>query len=154
MTDTAIATTEPTRQAIATQGRSAPLKVTGKLRDAIEQMVWYGLTRSEAAAKAGLTEHALYVAFRKPHVKAHYLGELEVLRTSERARNIHTLVEVRDQTKNQMARVNAVAALEQSAETQGRSTGSVSLPGLTIQIITQSSSEPVTRTIEHDEVPK
>jgi hypothetical protein len=36
-----------------------------------------------------------------------------VLRTSERARNIHTLCEVRDQTDNQMARVNAVKALEQ-----------------------------------------
>jgi hypothetical protein len=45
----------------------------------------------KAAKKAGISEHGLYKALRKPPVKAAYLAELDVLRTSERARNIHTL---------------------------------------------------------------
>lgn len=133
----------PTRQAIEAKDRSAPLRVTGKLRTAIDFMVWHGLTRKLAAEQAAISEHTLYVAFRKPHVKAHYLSELEVLRTSERARNIHTLVEVRDQKTNQMARVQAVKELEQSAETATRSTGSLSLPGLTIQIINTAAGADV-----------
>lgn len=138
----------PSRQAIEAKDRSAPLRVTGKLRAAIDLMVWQALTRADAAKQAGITEHGLYSAFRKPHVKAHYLSELEVLRTSERARNIHTLVEVRDQTTNQMARVQAVKELEQSAETQARSTGSLSLPGLTIQII--NAPQPEVKVIDHE----
>lgn len=140
--------TAPSRQQIAAKGRSAPLRVTGKLRVAIDAMVWQCLARADAAKHAGMTEYSLYSAFRKPHVKAHYLSELEVLRTSERARNIHTLVEVRDQTTNQMARVQAVKELEQSAETAARSTGSLSLPGLTIQII--NAAAPEVKVIDHE----
>jgi hypothetical protein len=137
-----LANREPTTRAEAIQGRSEPGKVTGKLKVALDAMVWIGLSRSEAATKAGLSEHSLYNALRKPHVRQHYLNELEVLRTSERAKNIHALADVRDGT-NQMARVAAVKALEQlSEETQGRSGTSVSSPGLTIQIINAPGQSP------------
>jgi hypothetical protein len=35
---------KPTRQALAVRGRSAPHHVTGKLRTAIERMIWQGDT--------------------------------------------------------------------------------------------------------------
>jgi hypothetical protein len=108
--------------------------VTGVVRTAIEAMVWNGLPRSKAAEKAGISEHGLYKALRKPPVKAFYLSELEVLRSSERARNIHTLIEVRDQKKNQMARVQAVSKLEQLADEQHAGANKQSLPGLVVQI--------------------
>lgn len=111
------------------------LRVTGKNKAAIDAMVWEGLKRSDAAAKAGFTDHALYTALTKPHVKAYYMAQLEVLRTSERARNIHTLVEVRDQKTNQMARVQAVARLEQIDDEAQASRGSQALPGLQIVIV-------------------
>lgn len=123
-------------QSIGAVGRSRPFQVTGKLKVAIEAMVWLALPRAQAAEHAGLTEHGLYKALRKPPVRAAYLAELEVLRTSERARNIHTLAEVRDQTDNQMARVQAVKALEQMDEqdvSRGRSTAT-NHPGLVIVI--------------------
>lgn len=104
-------------------------------------MVWQGLTRRQAAEAANFKEHSLYVAFRKPHVKAYYLSEMEVLRTSEKARNIHTLCEVRDQTSNQMARVNAVKALEQIDEAPERA-AAARTPGVVI-VIGQSGSPPV-----------
>ena len=44
----------PTRQAEAVEGRSKRLPVTGKLKVAIEAMIWEGLPRKEAAAKAEL----------------------------------------------------------------------------------------------------
>ena len=104
----------PTRQAIAAMDRSAPLKVTGKLKVAIDNMVWKGARRATAAKQAGMTDHSLRAALKKPHVKAAYLSELQVLRESERARNILTMIEVRDGKghSNPMARLNAAKTLE------------------------------------------
>jgi hypothetical protein len=114
MSEQALATTDqPTRQQLAAQGRSAPGKVTGKLKRALDAMVWEASRRDDAAKAAGMAVHGLREALRKPHVRAYYLAQLDVLRTSERARNIHTLAAVRDQESNQMARVQAVKALEQ-----------------------------------------
>lgn len=128
----------PTRQQLAAQGRSQPGKVTGKLKVALHAMVWLGMKRAEAAQQAGLKEQSLYVALSRPHVRGYYLHQLEVLRTSERARNIHTLAEVRDQTSNHMARVNAVKALEQLEDMPERGAARASLPGLVIQIVQQA----------------
>lgn len=102
---------------------------------ALRAMVWEGAKRVEAAAKANMSEHSLYVALRRPHVRAWYLAEIDVLRTSERARNIFTLAEVRDQTANQMARVQAVKALEQLSDDPQHSGSRVQTPGFVIQIV-------------------
>lgn len=111
-----------------------PLKVTGKNKAAIDLMVWEGLKRADAAAKAGLKDHALYVALTKPHVKQYYLGQLDVLRTSERARNIHRAVEIREQTSNQMASIQAIKLLEQISDDAPASRGAQSVPGLVIVV--------------------
>jgi hypothetical protein len=99
----------------ATAERSAPMRVSGRLKRALDAMVWEGLSRAGAAETAGIREHSLYCALKKPHVLSYYLNEIGVLRSSERAKNIHTLAAVRDQTENQMARVAAVKALEPPA---------------------------------------
>jgi hypothetical protein len=96
------------------------LTPTRKVRAAIAAMVWSGSKRSEAAELAGMSDHGLRAALRRPHVKAAYLGELAVLRDSERARNVHALVDVRDGS-NAMARVSAARSLEEMADPGGRS---------------------------------
>lgn len=145
-----LTTIPPVNPAIASNKASKPaetLRITGRNKVAIDAMVYEGLNRKDAAAKAGLKDHALYVALSKAHVKAYYMRQLDVLRTSERARNIHTLAEVRDQTSNQMARVQAVKALEQidGDEVQGGNRVN-SLPGLQIVIVQGQSAAP--RTID------
>jgi hypothetical protein len=120
-----------------TPTRSAPMKVTGRLKHAIDLMVWKGARRAEAAEEAGLKDHSLRAALKKPHVKAAYLAELVVLRESERARNIHALVEVRDgkDHSNPMARVNAAKALEGLDDTFPAGLGDPRMaPGVTIVI--------------------
>jgi hypothetical protein len=104
--------TPPTRQAEAIDGRSAPLKVTGRLAKAIEQMVWHGARRADAAEKAGLKDHSLRAALRKAHVMAHYHAELGVLRESARARNFHRLDGIAEDSPNAMARVAAIKTME------------------------------------------
>jgi hypothetical protein len=102
----------PTRQAEAIDGRSLPLKVTGKLRIAIEQMVWHGARRAEAAEKAGMKDHSLRAALRKAHVMGHYHGELRILRESTRAKNFHRLDGIAEDSQNTMARVAAIKTME------------------------------------------
>jgi hypothetical protein len=130
--------TVPTRQAIAAKDRSGKLTVSGKLKRALDAMLFEASRRADAAQSAGMTDHGLREAFKKPHVMAYYNRGLQVLRESERARNISALVEVRDNAGNQMARVQAAKALEQLSEEEAKRSpagGHVSLPGLTIQII-------------------
>lgn len=140
----------PVAPADAARDRSAPGKVTGKLLTAMQAMVWNGMTRLEAATKAGMSEHSLYAALKRAHVRQWYLTELDVLRTSERARNIHVLCEVRDDPTNKMARVQAVRTLEGMSEDgpSGYRNGMPAVPGLVIQIVTNAPA-PQGVTIEH-----
>lgn len=123
--------------------RSRKLQVTGRLKVAIEAMAWEGLKLKDAAVAADLTYHALYSALRKPHVLAHYNALLVVLRTAERARNIHRLAEIRD-AGNNMPAVQAIGMLERlSDDSSIRSTTSqAATPGVCINIVTHAQSTP------------
>jgi hypothetical protein len=70
-----------------------------------------------------------------------------VLRTSERARNIHTLVDIRDQKSNQMARVAAVNALEKLDNQSIAGGPAAQTPGVVIVI---QGGQPQAALIRHD----
>jgi len=120
-------------------------RITGKVRAAIEAMVWQALPRAAAAKAAGISEHGLYKALRKPPVKAFYLAECEVLRTSGRARRILRLEEIGEQDENKAAAVQAIRALEGMSDDQAVGRSAQSVPGLVIQII---NNGPPPRTID------
>jgi hypothetical protein len=108
----------PARQPIE---RSEPLKVTGRLKHALELMVWSGLARDAAAKEAGLKPHSLYCAFRKSHVLAHYRNECEALRVSGRAKRLHRLDELAAQDENKNAAPASLLAASGTPPTrQGR----------------------------------
>ena len=117
---------EPTRQAIEAHDRSMPKRVTGKLRIAIERLVWFGDRRADAATAAGLTDHGLRSALRKPHVLGYLRSELALLWEGERPRNVHRLAALRDQDDNRNAAVAAIKVLEQLTD-DPRSVVNVSL---------------------------
>jgi hypothetical protein len=127
----------PTRQAAAIPGRSRRGAVTGKLRTALDLMVWHGERRAEAAEKAGLADCSLRAALRKPHVLQHYNTELAALRTSLRAKNLHRLDTIADDSKNDMAKVGAIKALEVITDQADERTrpGMQMTPGLQIVIV-------------------
>jgi hypothetical protein len=144
-----------TRQAIEAVNRSGRNKVTGKLRIALTQMVWAGSRRADAAREAGMSNHGLREALKKPHVKAYYLAELGTLRESERAKTFHRLCDLRDQDENKNAAVAAAKALEQIAdEAVVRNAGVTATPGVVIKMVTlvqaQSPAQPPTLTIENE----
>jgi hypothetical protein len=128
----------PTRQAVAAKDRSGKLTVSGKLKVALDLMLYEAASRADSAERAGLKDHSLRAAMRKPHVAAYYRQGLEVLRMSERPKNIFALAKIRDKSENGMAVVAAAKALEQLSEEEAQrrpASGSITMPGLTIQII-------------------
>lgn len=135
--------TPPTRQSVAAKDRSDRLTVSGRLKQALMFMVWEGKTRKEAATAAGMSDHGLREALRKPHVRVFYSMELEVLRTSARAKNFHRLDEIAASSGNDMARVGAIKAMEAlAAEAPPPGSATPLSPGLVIVI--QNGPAPAT----------
>jgi hypothetical protein len=125
--------------------------LTKRVRIAIDAIMFDRCTREEACKRAGFSERALYLALAKPEVAAHWNAQLQVLRQGERARNLHRLTELREQTSNPAASVKAIQELERpddQAARYGFTPGQ--MPGLTIQIVTTDPVKPV-KVIEHDD---
>jgi hypothetical protein len=116
--------------------------VTGKVKAAIEAMVWQGLKRDQAAQLAGMKDNSLYVAFRRPEVKAFYLAQCEMLRLSGKARRIHRLNEMVEQDDNKAAVVNAAMALERMGDDNPASSLNNSRSPGVVVIIQQGGSGP------------
>ena len=121
-------------------GLQTPVKVKGRLKVALDLMVWgdgerHYLPDNEAAVKAGINVIAIRLALQRPHVLAYYKQQREVLRSRESAANIHRLCEIRDAADN-MPAVNAIKVLEQIGDEQlQRGTAPNHAPGVTIRVI-------------------
>jgi hypothetical protein len=140
---------QPTRQAIAARNRSLPGKVTGRLKRAIDAMVWQAASRKEAAAMAGMTDHSLRQAMKRPHVMQYYLSECEVLRLSGRAKRLHRLEELAGQDSNRNAAVAAIKVAEQIVdERHAAGPHAVTQPGLVIVITPKDVPRPLGPTID------
>jgi hypothetical protein len=83
-----------------------------------------------------MTDHSLRTALAKPHVKRYYREQLEVLRGSERARNILRAVEIRDESKNHAAAMNAIRYLDQMPDEQATGRGAQTVPGMIVVVNT------------------
>lgn len=116
-------------------------KVQGKTKAALDLMVWEALTDNQAAVRVGITIGAIRLALKQPHYRAYFRSQCEMLRTRENPRNIHALVDVRDNSGNANARVAAVKALEGQLDQQVGGTISRS-PGVVVQIINAPAAQP------------
>lgn len=88
------------------------IQVSGRIRVALEAMVYDGKTVADAATVSGLQRSSLFAMLRQPKYLEAYKGMLKVRRESERARNLHRLAEIRDQDSNMNAAVAATKVLE------------------------------------------
>lgn len=77
------------------------LRISARLKEAIDLMILNGLIRKEAAEKAGLTDHSLYTALRKPHVIAYKNEVMRAFRESEIERSFTRMVDLRDNAKSE-----------------------------------------------------
>jgi|ERR1041385_2506016 hypothetical protein len=117
--------------------------VKGKLKVAIELIVFEGKALDEAAKGAGLTTYTLRQALGKAHVIAHLKARREVLRASICGSNILRLGQIRDAADN-MPAIQAIRTLEDlDAAPATAGSGASASPGITIRIINQAPAQPM-----------
>jgi hypothetical protein len=116
-----------------------PSDISRKVRDAIDAMIWRGIKFDEAAREVGMSVRNMRLALERPAVLSYLRRQKQVMRESASGANVLALTEVRDQRDNQMARVQAVKALEQLADVeQARGGAQQAMPGLVIRIVTET----------------
>ena len=119
------------------------LRIQGKLKAALDKMVWEGLEYADAAKEVKFSVASMRKAFSRPHVLAYVRAERQVLRESLSPRNIHRLREIRDAADN-MPAIQAIRTLEQLGdETHAAASGATHSPGITIRIINHAPSPPM-----------
>lgn len=82
-------------------------RISKRLRRAIELMVWESLPRDKAAERAGMTDHALYKALRKQHVKSLYKQEHDSFRSGAALRAFNRQVELAEESPSHDVRERA-----------------------------------------------
>lgn len=120
---------------------SAPkVRISARTRDAIGHMVNEGLSRADAATKAGITDNWLYSQMRKPEVLSLQRELMQMLRTSEASRTIARAAKLADTAESEHVKLQAntwLAALEGIAPVQRTENIhhlNVQVPGLCIMI--------------------
>jgi len=98
--------------AILPLGDTEAIKITGKVRVALELMAFDGLAAKDAADRSGLKRNSLYGMLGMPRYAQALKAMLQVRRSSARARNIAVLEDIRDNSHSEGARVKAIQVLE------------------------------------------
>jgi hypothetical protein len=108
-------------------------RLSSRLREAIRLMVEDGLTRAKAAETAGMTDHALYCALRKPHVRALRRELVGNLRESAASRTIARAESLADGAESEHVRNDAnkwLASLDPDTSPIARSESTINHKGL------------------------
>mgnify|MGYP007083438539 CR=1 FL=1 len=155
-------------QRISARDRSLPGKVTGRLKRALDAIVWQGLDRADAAVQAGMTDHSLRVALGKPHITRYLKEQVKVRRAAAWAKNQIALEEIRDQGESHLARVQAVKVMHGLDADEIETTTRAKTPGIVIVVngaasVTATPSDQLSATyptdddnllIEHEDGPQ
>jgi hypothetical protein len=118
------------------------LRITPRVKRAIDAMVVNKTRWDEAAIEAGLTTRAMRLALEKPHVMAYLRKQLDVSRGARQVANFHRLCEIADRNDT-MPAVQALRALEQLGDEQ-INTKQTTSPGITIRIVNVAQLPPPT----------
>jgi len=70
-------------------------------------MVFGGLSRPEAAATVGMSDHGLYQALRKPHVKKLYTQEVKDLRSGASIRAYIRMIDLAENSRSDHVKLRA-----------------------------------------------
>src|SRR5215469_5343265 len=121
------------------RNKQSPLRITKRIREAVDTMVTRGVSYDQAAAEHGIATRHMRLALAKPHVMAYHQQQLKVLRGARSARNFHRLCQIAD-AENNMPAVNAIKALELIGDEQTNNKQTTS-PGVTIRIVNVSGTQ-------------
>src|SRR5690242_12917254 len=108
--------TKPSQQLTLQQGNQADKSpkngIGGRLKAALDDMVWNGTPWDQAARKANLTVRSMRMSMGKPHVLRYIRAQRGVLLAQSSPKTFHRLEALRDQDENRAAAVAAARTLE------------------------------------------
>jgi hypothetical protein len=113
-------------------------RISKRTRVAIEALCFDGLTRADAAEKAGISDNWLYQQLRRPEVLALRRQLMEVMRTSEGSRTIARAVHLADNAQSEHVRNDAnqwlagIAGIVPVSRSEHTHAHVHTMPGLTI----------------------
>jgi hypothetical protein len=87
--------------------RPKQVRISARVKTAVEAMVDEGLNRAEAALKAGITDNALYIALRKPEVLAYRNERMKVIRTSAGSQTIFNIAGLASSAQSEAVKLDA-----------------------------------------------
>ena len=119
-------------------------RVHGKLQRAISRMVEDGDDYATAARKEAFTVAAMRKALNRPHVIAYAKQQRRAFRIALSTRNDLRLAEIRDQSQNMIAAVQAVRVLEGLREIDEARPTAEEQPGLVIVVQNYAPDAPAT----------
>jgi hypothetical protein len=115
------------------RNKQQPLRITKRVKDAINAMVVDKQRWDDAARSVGLTARHMRLALEKPHVIQYLRKQLDVSRGARIVSNFHRLCEIAD-ADNNMPAVQAIRTLEQISDEPTNKTQQPSA-GVTIRIV-------------------
>lgn len=121
------------------------VRISARVKVAIDRMVHDAQKRPEAAKTAGLTDDALRKAMHKPEVLAYLNAQQGVLRTSARARSIARVDNLADDSESDHVKLEAnkfllgIEGITAAQRIESTHIHKGSVPGLTINFITGSA---------------
>jgi hypothetical protein len=113
MTDKSLPTT--TGKSAKQADKSPKNGIGGRLKTALDDMVWNGTPWEQAARKANLTVRSMRMSMQKGHVLRYIRDQRGVVLAQESSRNLARLVELRDQDENRNAAVASARTIENMA---------------------------------------
>lgn len=156
---TEVATATNSSPVIPSKEKKRALKVSGKLKTALDLMVFgdqsdgnqRAFTFVEAARAVKMNAAAMRKALEKPHVRQYLNAQKVVFRESASAQNISRAIELRDQDENKTAAIQAIRYLDGEGSAGNRVNVGVQVnvtPGVVIDL-TEPKGPPV---IEDDRI--
>jgi hypothetical protein len=103
---------ELTTKPIAETERSAPKRVSGRLKAALDVMIFEGKPWNEAALQVKYSTRSMRLSMQKTHVMKYLRRQRGVYLAQMSGENIRAMKTVRDQQSNPAASVQAARALE------------------------------------------
>jgi hypothetical protein len=122
-------------------------EVGGKLKKALDLMVWEGVPWADAAKAVAYDGKWMRKALERPHVMRYIREQKQVFRTYASARNIHRAAEIRDQDDNKTAAIQAIRYLDGLGDSDVRSDGQRVQPGVVVQINVERAGREADETV-------
>jgi hypothetical protein len=127
--------------------RATDRPVKGRVKAALDLMVYQGTPWNEAAIQVGLTTQSMRLALCRPHCLKYLRETKYVFREAISAANPMRLARIADQTDNHAAAVNAIRTLERMNDDDTGSSSARPAPGFAL-VIVQQGTTPSTTLIE------